>query len=74
MIDICRADVRGCHENTAKVMYEASGRDHLTDLETSSLINVNRAVYLSHMALLESLEVLCDPEDGGDATAGGAAA
>ena len=30
----------------------------ITDLETSSLLNMNRSLYLSNMAMLESLSVL----------------
>ncbi len=53
-----RKYVRQSYERFAQDIYAESGEDRINDMETSSLLNANRAFYLSNMAMLESLRVL----------------
>ena len=50
--------IRKSYERLIQDVYTSSGKDMITDLETSSLLNMNRSLYLSNMAMLESLSVL----------------
>ncbi len=50
--------IRQGYEKFSQDIYAASGKDEIDDMATSSLLNVNRAFYLSNMAMLESLRVL----------------
>ena len=50
--------VRHHYERFIQDIYSVSGEDKITDEETSSLLNVNRVVYLSNLALIEAIQVL----------------
>ena len=58
---------RQSYEKLVQDIYADSGEDRINDMETSSLLNVNRSFYLSNMAILESLSVLLAiPEEQSD--------
>lgn len=57
MIDV-RKEIRARYEQLIQDIYSESGKDKVSDEETSNLLNVNRAVYLSSTALLEAIRVL----------------
>lgn len=50
--------IRKSYEQFIHDIYSESGKDSISDIETSSLLNVNRAFYLSNSDLLESMRVL----------------
>jgi phosphate:Na+ symporter len=50
--------LRQGYEKFIQEIYSGSGQDVIDDMETSSLLNVNRAFYLSCSALLESTRIL----------------
>lgn len=53
-----KQDLRSRYELFQQNIYRASGENRIDDEETSSLLNVNRAIYLSTSALLEAIGVL----------------
>ena len=55
--------LRAGYEQFIRDIYSLSGKDKIDDEETSSLLNANRAVYLSTLALLESVRVLLSIEE-----------
>jgi phosphate:Na+ symporter len=60
---LMKKSTRGEYENILQTIYFKSGEDQIQEEETSSLLNVNRAVYLSHMSLLESARVYLQIEE-----------
>lgn len=57
-----QAELRGRYEEGIARIYQAAGSESLDGIETSSLLNSNRAVYLSGMALLEAIRGLVGEE------------
>ena len=53
-----KQDLRSRYELFQRNIYRASGENRIDDEETSSLLNVDRAIYLSTSALLEAIGVL----------------
>ncbi len=53
-----RGLIRSLYEKFIQDIYSVSGEDKIGDEETSSLLNVNRAVYLSNAAMIEAIRVL----------------
>lgn len=53
-----KTTLRSGYEQFQHDIYNASGEDRLDEEETSSLLNANRAIYLSTSALLEATYVL----------------
>ena len=51
-------EIRTRYEELIQEIYAVSGEDKIDDHETSSLLNVNRSVYLSNSALIEAVRVL----------------
>ena len=50
--------LRSGYEKIQQDIYHASGVDQIDDDDTSSLLNANRALYLSNKALMEAVHVL----------------
>lgn len=50
--------LRQSYDNFMQNIYSKSGENKINEMETSSLLNVNRAFYLSNSALLESARIL----------------
>ena len=53
-----KRELRTRYESFQHDIYQTSGENRIDDEETSSLLNVNRAIYLSTSALLEATGVL----------------
>jgi phosphate:Na+ symporter len=53
-----KAEIRARYEDLIQDIYSISGEDIASDEEISSLLNLNRSVYLSNSALLESIRVM----------------
>lgn len=53
-----KKEIRTGYEKFIQNIYSVSGQDKISDEETSSLLNVNRSVYLAASALMESVRVL----------------
>jgi phosphate:Na+ symporter len=56
--DSIKSEFRKTYEEILQKIYTASGENLIDDEQTTSLLNVNRAIYLSTNALLEALGVL----------------
>ena len=53
-----KTEIRARYEDLIQDIYSISAQDIVSDEEISSLLNLNRSVYLSNTALLESIRVL----------------
>ncbi len=58
--------IRQSYEGFIQNIYSTSGEDRIDDMDTSSLLNVNRAFYLSNVALIESARVYLNLEETPD--------
>ena len=65
-----KKEIREGYERFIQNIYSVSGEDKIDDEETSSLLNVNRSVYLSTSAFMESTRVLLSIGENPDVSPG----